>query len=418
MAGSLFVGIDWGSKVHTVCCVDEAGERHWEGEIAHTGEAITEFADRALGWVGGVASRLLVAMETPRGAIIEIMMDRGASVFSINPKQVDRFRDRYSIGGAKDDDLDAYVMADTLRTDLKLYQAVTIPEPKILRFRELSRTYDGVTQQVVALGNQVREQLQRYYPQMLELGRWHDEPWLWSLFERAPTPDRVPGLSTSRIKRVLKEHKIRRYQPLEVFERLSVVPLPVAPGVAAAVSERVGLILPMLRAAYEQRRLCSAQLKELFEQEQTATAEGDDSPETVHRDAAIILSFPGIGIHNGATMLAEAHTALHSRNYQAFRRRAGTVPVSRRTGGKSNKPKVIQRRACSQPLRNAIYYWALVAAQREPRAKQHYAALRAKGHSHGRALRGVGDRLIKALLAALKAHQLYDPNRRQLAAIA
>ena len=39
--------------------------------------------------------------------------------------------------------------------------------------------------------------------------------------------------------------------------------------------------------------------------------EESDSPEPAHRDAAILLSLPGIGIHNGATMLAEAHEALH-----------------------------------------------------------------------------------------------------------
>lgn len=412
--GDLFVGIDWGSKVHAVCCVDGEGERVWEGEVEHTGEAILAFADRALGWANGVASRLLVAMETPQGAILEVLMDRGASVFSINPRQVDRFRDRYSHGGAKDDDLDAYVMADTLRTDLKLYRAVTIPAPQILRFRELSRTYDSVTQQVVALSNQIREQLQRYYPEMISLGRWHEEPWLWSLFDKAPTPNEVASLSTLKIERILRKHRIRRHEPREVLKHLSAVPLPVAPGVAAAVSERIRLLLPLLRVAHEQRTSCSTQLARLFEQEREPN--GDDSPDTAHRDAAIVLSFPGIGIHNGAAMLAEAHVALQLRDYQAFRRRAGAAPVSKRTGGKLKKPKVIQRRACSQPLRNAVYHWTRTAAQCEPRARSHYLALRAQGHTHGRALRGIGDRLIKALMAALKSGQLYDPNRRQVPA--
>lgn len=409
----ILIGIDWGSKVHAVCCLDSEGARLWEGEVEHTGEAISGFVERALGWVNGDASRLLVAMETPRGAILEVMIDRGASVFSINPKQVDRFRDRYSQGGAKDDDLDAYVIADTLRTDRKLYRPVNIPKPQMLRFRELSRTYDAVTQQVLALASQVREQLQRYYPQMLELGRWHEEPWLWSLFDQAPTPNQVPRLSTSKIKGILKKHKIRRYQALEVFQRLATIPLPVAPGVAAAVSERIGLLLPLLRTAHEQRTSCSAQLENLFEQE-CALDHSDDSPERVHRDAAILLSFPGIGIHNGATMLAEAHTALQQRDYQAFRRRAGAAPVSKRTGGKRKRPQVIQRHACSHLLRNAVYHWARVAVQCEPKARSHYTTLRAHGHSYARALRGVGDRLIKALLAALQSGQLYDPDRRQL----
>jgi transposase len=176
-------------------------------------------------------------------------------------------------------------------------------------------------------------------------------------------------------------HKIRRHEPREVFERLSSVPLPVAPGVAAAVSERIRLLLPLLRVAHEQRTSCSTQLAKLFVQEREP--HGDESPDTGHSDAAIVLSFPGIGIHNGAAMLAEAHVALQLRDYQAFHRRAGAAPVSKRTGGKHNKPKVIQRRACSQPLRNAVYHWTRTAAQCEPRARSHYVALRALGHSHG-----------------------------------
>jgi len=252
----------------------------------------------------------------------------------------------------------------------------------------------------------------RYYPQMISLGRWHEEPWLWSLFDKSPTPNEVASLSALKIERILRKHKIRRHEAREVFERLSSVALPVAPGVAAAVSERIGLLLPMLRVAHEQRTSCSTQLAKLFVQEREP--HGDESSDTGHSDAAIVLSFPGIGIHNGAAMLAEAHVALQLRDYQAFRRRAGAAPVSKRTGGKQNKPKVIQRRACSQPLRNAVYHWTRTAAQCEPRARSHYVALRAQGHSHGRALRGIGDRLIKSLMAALKSGQLYDPNRRQV----
>jgi hypothetical protein len=408
----VFVGIDWGATVHSVCALDEGGERIWAGEVTHTGEGINALVERALGWVDGDASKLLAAMEAPRGSIIEALMERGANVYSINPKQVDRFRDRYSIGGAKDDDFDAYVMADTLRTDLKLYRRVKLAEPQLLRFRELSRSYTAVTADVLALANQVREHLQRYYPEMVELGRWHEEPWLWALFDLAPSPERVPALTTSKIKHVLKTHGIRRYRAIDVFERLNVTALPVAPGVAEAVRERVGSLLPRLRVAHEQRSICSQQLEKLFA-EQSAPA-SDDSPEDTHRDAAIVLSFPGVGIHNGATMLAEAHEALQQRDYQALRRRAGAAPVSKRTGGKRNTPQVVQRRACNNALRNAIHQWTRVATQHEPKAKAHYATLRKRGHNHARALRGVGDRLCLALIGALKSGTLYDPQRRSV----
>lgn len=58
-----------------------------------------------------------VAISTPRGPVVECLMERGLAVHSINPKQLNRFRDRYSSTGAKDDHRDARVLASALRTD-------------------------------------------------------------------------------------------------------------------------------------------------------------------------------------------------------------------------------------------------------------------------------------------------------------
>ena len=62
--------------------------------------------------------RVAIVAETPRGLVVESILERGYSIFSVNPKQLDRFRDRHTIAGAKDDRRDAFVLADSLRTDL------------------------------------------------------------------------------------------------------------------------------------------------------------------------------------------------------------------------------------------------------------------------------------------------------------
>jgi transposase len=48
---------------------------------------------------------------------VEVLVERGFHVFAVNPKQLDRFRDRHMVAGAKDDRRDALVLADSLRTD-------------------------------------------------------------------------------------------------------------------------------------------------------------------------------------------------------------------------------------------------------------------------------------------------------------
>lgn len=116
------VGIDWGNEVHTVRVLNAQGQDLFEREVKHTGEALSALAQKLLDRVGGDTRQLAVAIETPHGAVVETLMDREIPVFHINPKQLDRFRDRYSVAGAKDDRLDAFVLADTLRTDFGRYR--------------------------------------------------------------------------------------------------------------------------------------------------------------------------------------------------------------------------------------------------------------------------------------------------------
>jgi hypothetical protein len=71
------------------------------------------------------------------------------------------------------------------------------------------------------------------------------------------------------------------------------------------------------------------------------------------------------------------------------------------------------RYACNVRLRNALYHWARVAAICDPASKTYYAALRGPGHSYARALRALGDRLLRVLIAMLKNDSLYDPAKRR-----
>src|SRR5262249_25028431 len=72
---------------------------------------------------------------------------------------------------------------------------------------------------------------------------------------------------------------------------------------------------------------------------------------------------------------------------------------------------VLRRFACNPRLRDALYYWAQAAARHEPAWRNRYTHLRRRGHSHARALRAIGDRLLAIACAMLRTATLYDPNR-------
>jgi transposase len=128
-----------------------------------------------------------------------------------------------------------------------------------------------------------------------------------------------------------------------------------------------------------------------------------------HRDALLLQSLPGVGKLVCATMLAEAAEPLERRDYSALRTLCGVAPVTKRSG---KQYAVSMRSSCSSRLRTAVHYWAGGAAKLDPHWKARYAALRAGGHSHGRALRGIGDRLLATMVAVLKTRTPYDPAHR------
>ena len=255
-----FVGIDCSVDDYQVCVLDVLGKMILERTVPHSGSGISEFLDWLAEETSNAVDRVAVAIETPRGVIVESLVERKYGVFAINPKQLDRFRDRHSIAGAKDDRLDAFVLADSLRTDRHCFKRVQIDDPAIIRIRELSRMEDDLQQDWCRLTNQLREQLHRYYPQMLRLSAAADDPWVWELIEMAPQPSRISKLHTARIRKLLRKYRIRRHSAEGILGELNTPPLLLANGTAEAASE-----VCMLLIARQLRYLAGADAKAIYE---------------------------------------------------------------------------------------------------------------------------------------------------------
>jgi transposase len=403
-AFQFFAGIDWGSVKHRVCLISRDGQIMAERWIEHSGDSLAELAAWLRQHTSDSPSLLAAAIEIPRGAIVETLLEHGFAVFSINPKQLDRFRDRYSPAGAKDDRRDAFVLADALRTDIHCFRAVKLDEPAIIRLRELSRLDDELAQEQNRAVNRLREQFHRFFPQLLQLSECADEPWLWALFELAPSPLGAARLTEAKVARLLQQHRIRRLTAAQVRAVLKTKPLTLAPGAQEAAAEHALLLLPRLRLLQQQRADLGRRINAVLDQLATPA---EDKHE--HRDAAILLSLPGLGRKIAATMLSEASQAIADRDYHALRCYSGAAPITRQSG---KKKIVLMRRGINERLRNALYHWARVSVVFDAQSKKRYAAMRACGHSHGRALRGMADRWLKTLTSMLTNRTLYDAQRR------
>ena len=404
---AFWAGIDWGSQSHQACVLDAAGTVLGEEAFPHSGAGLGQLLDWILGCANGSAAQVRVAIEIPHGPVVEGLLERGFQVHSINPKQLDRFRDRFSPAGAKDDRRDARVLADAVRTDPHCLRELRPLDPAIVELREWSRLADDLTAERNRLVNRVREQLWRYYPQFLELGADLGADSTLALWKLAPTPDAARRVRPSTVAKLLKKHRLRRLQADSVLAILRTAPVPVAPGVVSAATAHVRLLADRLGLLNQQARDADRALADLI-----AKLSGDDDlaagQPSEQRDGAILASLPGVGRTILATLLAEASGPLHSRDYQALRCLCGVAPVTQRSG---KAHRVIRRRASQPRLVNATYHWSRVAVQHDPISRAKYRALRGRGHSHGRALRSVADRLLAIACAMLRSGSLFDPQR-------
>lgn len=401
-----FVGVDWASQAHQVRLTDANGSKVGERIFEHGGAGLRELATWILAASDGIPGHIHVAIEVPHGPVVESLMERGFCVYAINPKQLDRFRDRFSPAGAKDDSRDARVLADALRTDPHCFRSLLPFDPLLVELREWSRVLDELRHDRTRLGHRVRELLWRYYPQMLELTEDVAAPWFLALWRLVPTPAKALRVHEATIARLLKRYRIRRLNAPQVLEKLRAVPMLVAAGSVAAATGHLETVAARLDLVNRQIASAELQLDKL-----TAALSSPEEPsgerDRKQRDVAILRTLPGVGRIVLATLLTEASDALQRRDYHALRCLSGVAPITKRSG---KKREVLMRQAVQGRLRNAVYHWARVAVQHDRRSHDKYAALRARGHGHARALRSVADRLIAVACKMLVSQTAFDPS--------
>ena len=399
-----YAGVDWASEAHHVFLTDNNGRKIAEKVFKHGGEGLAGMAAWLMAMShAGEAGHIQVAIEVPHGPVVETLIERGFKVHAINPKQMDRFRDRFTLAGAKDDSRDAEVMASALRTDPRCFRPLAIADPLVIELREWSRMTEDLGAERNRLTNRMRELLWRYYPALLTLENDLGAEWLLDLWETVPTPAKAARIRETTITRLLKRHRIRRFDAAHVIAVLRQPSVQVSAGTTHAASAHIATLTARIRLVNRQIRQAHQQLHELTDR--LIPREEAEPGQARQHDVEILASLPGVGRIVLATLLAEAFDALQRRDYAALRSLTGVAPVTKRSG---KSYIVVRRQACHDRLANAMYHWARVAVQHDARSREKYAALRSRGHSHGRALRSVADRLLNVACAMLKTGTTFN----------
>lgn len=406
MTTTFTAGVDWGSRKHHVCLMDHRGKVVKERAFEHGGRGLAAMSDWLLDRARRSADLIGVAIEVPHGPVVENLMESGFPVHSINPMQLDRFRDRFSAAGAKDDRRDAKALASALRTDPDCLRPVLEPDDDVIEMRGKARARKELVEDRNGIANRIRQHLVDYYPQFLDATDGDvTTPWAIALWKRLPTPDKARRVRKTTLAKLLKKHRVRRTDADELAERLKAQPIKRRHASVESARNRILSLLPILEQYNAQIAKARRQLQQTLQQARGSRTDDDEL-----RDAAILDSIPGIGDHVLATLLTEAEQALNQRDHAALRCLAGVAPVTVRSG---NRKTVRQRRARNHRLADAVYHWARVAVQRDTESRARYDLARKRGKTHGHALRIVGDRLLRIACAMLRDRTLFQAQNGQ-----
>src|SRR5271165_1084900 len=158
-ANGLTGGIDWARDDHAIAIIDNRGVPVHRSTVEHSSAGLHELV--AVLARTGVSE---VAIERPDGPVVDALLTAGITVVVISPNQLKNLRSRYGSAGNKDDRFDAFVLADTLRTDRARLRPLLPDGPATVALRALCRARKDLVIHRVAVANQLREHLNRVFP--------------------------------------------------------------------------------------------------------------------------------------------------------------------------------------------------------------------------------------------------------------
>jgi transposase len=382
-------GLDWAKEHHQVYIVDGSGRIVERFGFEHSGPGWSQFGERIRPYPD-----LGMAIETSSGAVVEQLLASGVTVYPVHPKAAKSYRQRQAPSGVKDDDLDAWSLADALRLDGAQWRALREQDPLVEELRLLCRDEEELIEQRTALINQLQQALAEYYPAALEAFEDWRQPYTWAFVKRFPTPQQLVAAKPYRHKEFLHVHKLWRPDTagkrLEIFGRAD--QFCGSEAVRRAKSRLALALCQSLQTLQGQLEEYRVAIEELFAQ---------------HPDHDVFGSLPGVGPKLGPRLLSSV--GAERKEYpeaQGLQCVAGSAPVSFQSG----QMRVVKIRwHCDRFLRHTVHLWADASRKRCAWAQTYYAAKRAQGKSHSCALRCLAQRWLKILWKMWQTHTPYDP---------
>jgi transposase len=391
----VYIGIDWASRAHELCVVDEEGVVVERFGFAHSERGISEALERLAGL--GSPAGLPVAIERPDGLLVGRLLEAGHPVVPIHPNAFHAARPRWEGAGSKSDPGDAYRLADLLRTDQHRLRPLRPLDPATRELQALVRLRDDHLAARIAATNQLQALLADHWPGAGAIFGRLDSEIALSFLERYPTPESAARVGEARLAGFLARHSYSgRRSADQLLTRLRAAPRPVHaldPGIVAElVRAQVRVLRTLLQTIAQLERAIAATLDQ-------------------HAKAQLLRPLPRIGSISLGQIVAEVGPLLdRAASADEAAALCGAVPVTKRSG---QQRTVCFRHATNAKARKALTLYADNSRHASPWAERIYREARARGCRHPHAVRILARAWLRIIWACWHTNTPYDPARRR-----
>jgi transposase len=385
-----YLGVDWADQEHAVWGIDEVGQKVTARTVPHTADGLSEWGRELDEW-RAQGSELWAAIERPEGRVVDVLLDHGVVVYPINPKALDRARDRFRQSGAKSDLFDARVAAEFLRTDHAHLAALQPSSEAAQELKYLTEDCQRLIGQQTRLVNQLTATLKAYYPRALEVAEL-TTALAREFLQAYPTPEALTDLRARQWQRWAKAQRLSDTRAAELWAVLQPPQLPVPAHVVRAKARLMLTLVAALAPVAEAVTAYRQAIDDFF----------------ARMPAAQWARTLPVGKHGVAVPTLWARLGDAPARWASFRHlqaQAGTVPVTKRSG----KQQIVTFRfACDKQLRYVVDQVAFLSLQRSEWARVYYDQQRARGHRHRHALRALGAKWLKIIFVMWQRQVPYD----------
>lgn len=389
----IYAGVDIAKVDHVIGAVDETGAEAARPMKFKNSEAGFE---RCIAWLESVAESeddVFVGMEATGHywkACFAYLMAAGYRVCVVNPMQVHAMRKLKSLSGVKNDRIDSWLIAETLRQGD--YDETRLATDEVQALKQLTRYHQGLKQELAAVKTQAICVLDAYFPEYAALFSDMFGTASLKVLAECPTPSEVARKRASSIAKLLSEGSRGRLGDAKAAE------------VKAAAKSSVGIRLGEEAASFQIRTMVSqveflnATIAKV--EKEVASLLGKVEPN--------ITTIPGVSTTTGAQIVAEIGDVKRFRNAASIVKYAGLNSGVDESGKYSAEGVPITKHG-SPYLRRSLWLAANRARQYDPRLKEYYDKLRRKGKPHRVAVTAVARKLCHVVYAVMRDGKPYDP---------